>query len=81
MTLYIPEMNETSFAGHGFILEMIYNPHLAATKSSTKEKGCVVFPKSVEMVTWLDAVHKFAFNLVADNGERTLAIVFRGCKR
>jgi hypothetical protein len=80
MTLYIPEMNETSFAGRGFMLEMIYNPHLAAMKSSSKEKGSAVSPKFVEMVTWLDAVHKFSFNLVADNGERTLPIVFRDCK-
>jgi len=76
----IPDLKSNSFRGGGLSLEQIWNPLFAASSGKevdTKDK--VAMAKLSQNFLWLDAVNAFPLTLLADNGEKTLPLVFNDC--
>ena len=76
----IPNLKPSSFRGDGISLEQIWNPSFPVGNGKEVDtKNKVAMAKLSQNFLWLDAVNAFPLKLIADNGERTLPLVFKDC--
>jgi hypothetical protein len=69
----LPGLNATSFSGTGLSLESIKNGNNAVMSTNTGDLASIF--------AWIDAISSLSFEIVADNGERTLPLVLRECQK
>ena len=73
---HLPSLDERSFSGGGLVLKQVTNPQL----SSSGNAGDGTHRGLLDALSWGDAESTLLFRIVADNGERILPEVLRGCQ-
>jgi hypothetical protein len=74
----LPSLDERSFSGSGVVLKKLTNPQLSPdgfrASADSANRGLL------DALSWGDAESSLLFRIAADNGERVLSAVFRGCQ-
>ena len=72
---HLPSLDERSFSGSGLVLKRVTNPQLSSSGSA----GDGAHRGLLDALSWGDAESTLLFRIAADNGERILPEVLKGC--